>query len=124
MFAYYDGAHDEKCQQALTLSGLAAPESVWADFEDDWDKALESHHIYEDLHMRELMHNEGYFANIGLEEKRELIISLFNVFGKYSDTRMRAYSCTVLLPGYEQAKVAIKNLREPAVTCPPSLVQG
>ncbi len=115
--AFYDGTHDERCEQALTLTGLAAPESVWEAFEKDWDAALVENHVYEDLHMRELMHNKGYFADFGHAEKMKLVASLWNVFGKHRPTRMRAYSCTVLLPDYERAKNTILTLREPEAIC-------
>jgi len=115
--AYYDGTHDDQREQALTLSGVVAPESLWTDFEKDWDNALAESHVYEDLHMRDLMHNKGYFADFSHQDKLELVGSLWNVFGRYRGTRLQAYSCSVLLPDYERAKKTIPNLREPEAMC-------
>ena len=114
---YYDGTHDSECKEALTLTGIAAPQGTWGDFEADWGAALVKNHVYEPLHMRELMHNKGYFADFGWEEKIKLIGDLWNVFGKYRPTRMCAYSCTVMLADYQRAKSQIPNLRPPESIC-------
>jgi hypothetical protein len=121
---YYDGTIDGKHKKAMTLTGLAAPERLWVTFEAEWDKCLTGNHVYEDFHMTDFMSGQGYWATLGKHEKEKLIKDLWNVFGRNRDSRLRAYSCTVLLEEYKKAQLKVPNLREPEAMCVDFCVGG
>jgi hypothetical protein len=119
---YYDGSSDEQRREAVTLSGVAATESVWAEFEPLWDKVLEKYLVQDRiLHMTDLMSFRGNFSpDKGWDEKQRhaLLADLFNVYGHFDRQRdLEARSCTVILRDWARAKREMPKLVEPEAIC-------
>ena len=119
--AYYDGCNDELNHDAVTLAGIAGTESVWQQFEPEWEKVLRKHLVKDRiLHMTDLMAFQGSFSpEYGWDEtqRRVLLIDLWNVMGKLHDSHLVAYSCSVLLKDWQDASAKIPHLASPESIC-------
>jgi hypothetical protein len=125
--SYYDGSWDD---DALTLCGVAATESVWCEFETKWQGVLQTHLVKDNaLHMRDLMGLDGNFSRNGgwTPRRRELLITdLLNVVGSFRGLahHLIAYSCTVLLKDWALAKERLPQLPDPHSMCVNFCVMG
>ena len=117
--AYYDGSGTHGDSKVLTLAGFAAPQRIWATFNNAWRKVLDSHGVAEP-HMREF----GSMLNHGDECVRRLTVDLFNIIGSLREENFTAYSCIVPLEEYAIAKRIIPDLKSPEVLCVDFCVGG
>jgi hypothetical protein len=119
--AYYDGCSDGHQREAVTLTGVAATEEVWPNFEQAWTEALRKHLVKDDIvHMVDLMgFHENFSRGNGWDEnqRRALLVGLFNVWGKLYDYDLEARSCTVMLDDWKRADKQLEQLPEPEVIC-------
>ena len=111
--AYYDSSSDETQSIAVTLTGVAAAESVWQEFDDRWTAALD---CVGALHMAPLMSSCGRFSGWTEDQKLSLLCRLWNVVGGFRN-HLTAYTCTVLLRDWKQAKAENQSLRSPHSIC-------
>jgi hypothetical protein len=118
--AYYDGSgKSAPTSKGMTLTGVVAPETLWQRFVPLWEKALLRNSV-QCLHMSDLMAARGEFERERgwTEEKRiQFIKDLFNIFGEFRTTGLRAYSCTIVLDDYRRCKTEIPKLRKPEDIC-------
>lgn len=115
--AYYDGS-GKPDQAAITLTGVAAPEILWKNFECSWVIALDHNEVVDrDFHMTDLMSQNGKFADWDDRKRRRLLKDLFNVLGCFRTVGLSAYSCTVLMGAYNEAKSQFPALRKPEAFC-------
>jgi len=123
--AYYDasGKSDQPC---TTLTGIAAPESLWRKFEPLWLDALDRNEVPDhDFHMTDLMSDHGGFKGWGDDRKRRrLLTDLFNVLGQFRGLDFSAYSCTVVYDAYNIAKSKLPHLPKPEAICVDYCVGG
>ncbi len=115
--AYYDGSGKSDLP-ATTLTGVAAPEALWQEFEPLWVKALDRNLVPDrDFHMSDLMGRHGKFKDWTDCQCEALLTDVFNVFGHFRCADLTAYSCTVFLDAHAQAMKLIPRLRSPARIC-------
>lgn len=119
--AYYDGCSDEQQREAVTLTGVAATEEVWPDFERAWLAVLQKHLVKDNIvHMADLMGFHGNFSRENgwnEDQRRALLIDLFNVWGSMHDVDFEARSCTVILDDWTRANDELEQLVEPEAIC-------
>jgi hypothetical protein len=119
--AYYDGCSDERQREAVTLTGFAAIEEVWRDFERAWLEVLQKYLVKDNVvHMADLMGFHGDFSREkGWDEKQRhlLLADLFNVWGKLHEVDFEARSCTVMLDDWKRADAKLEQLPEPEAIC-------
>jgi hypothetical protein len=119
--AYYDGCTDERQLEAVTLTGVAATEEVWPDFEGAWLEVLRKHLVKDNIvHMTDLMSFQGNFSRENgwdEEQRHALLRDLFNVWGKLHKVDLEARSCTVMLQDWERANRELDKLPEPEAIC-------
>lgn len=114
---YLDGS-GKADSRAVTLTGVAAPQALWAEFQSKWIQALDKSGVPDrDLHMADLMASQGSFSGWDEPRKRSLVCDLWNVIGSFRGTSLRAYSCTVLTSDYKRAKAVFPTLRPLAAIC-------
>jgi hypothetical protein len=118
--AYYDGSgKPAPAAKAMTLTGVIAQDVLWQRFALLWKDALVRNSV-RCLHMSDLMAGRGEFEcrRGWTDEKRARFIGdLLNVFGYLRTTRLRAYSCTIVLDDYRRLKAEIPKLRKPEDIC-------
>jgi hypothetical protein len=122
--AYYDGS-GKSDQPSTTLTGIAAPESLWQKFEPLWLDALDRNEVPDrDFHMTDLMSSQRKFQGWDARMRRNLLTDLFNVFGQFRVLDFSAYSCTVFSDAYTNAKSKLPCLRKPEAICVDYCVGG
>lgn len=102
--AFYDGS-GKSDRPSVTLTGVAASEELWAQFEPLWLNRLDRNKVIDrDFHMADLMSRNGNFKGWTISQRDALLIDLFSVFGEFWTKKMSAYSCTVFFAAHLEAK--------------------
>lgn len=122
--SYFDGAvgfaGDDKTAtpKCMTLTCLAADETVWKELEPAWEgvRKARGNPLY--LHMTDAMSLEGeVYGNWNADDRDYLLDGLWGVlqqFGK--NPRLHSFTCSIDLVAYERWK-KIKNHPSPARLC-------
>lgn len=122
--AYYDGSGKED-RPCTTLTGVAASEELWPDFECRWIAALDQNEVPDrDFHMTDLMSSNGRFKGWDETKQNKLLTDLFNVLGHFAGRGLTVYSCTVIYDAYRTANRHIPALRRPEAMCVDFCVGG
>lgn len=122
--AFYDGS-GKSDRPSVTLTGVAASEELWAQFEPLWLNRLDRNKVIDrDFHMADLMSRNGNFKGWTISQRDALLIDLFSVFGEFWTKKMSAYSCTVFFAAHLEAKKMIASLRKPEAICVDYCVGG
>jgi hypothetical protein len=128
LYAYYDGSgkKDNPNCKVITLSAVAAPESIWQEFEPLWGAALARHGVRK-LHMSELMCFGGEFTKRrGWNQPKRIALleDLLKVVNKFTGRHLLSYVCSVDLGAWRKAKREKSLLPSPEVICVDACVGG
>lgn len=99
--AYFDGSfgEDEKGDQWITLAGIAATDSVWAEFDRRWSKMLSSRYpIAPYIHMIELLGNDDPFeTHVGwdFDKKKQLVQDAIVLLSQMNKSEFRMTWCSI-----------------------------
>ena len=113
---YFDGSKSER-SESLTLAAVAADESLWADFNDQWRTVLSRRGSAPYSHMAESMKLEGAFRGWKPATRDFLLSGLGDLLAEFSHKeRCMAFSCTVDLGAHSRLKQS-RNLPSPERLC-------
>ncbi len=122
--AYFDGGMGfvqeagKKKPKVMTLTCLAADESVWKELEPAWEQVRKDTGNPAYIHMADAMSLEGeVYKNWTPDQRDELLDGLWKTlraFGK--NPRLHSFTCTIDLIAYERWK-KINNHPSPARLC-------
>lgn len=124
--AYFDGSYTGRAWTEggfLTLAGFAAEESIWTDFDCEWQRILtddRSRPRASYLHMREAAHLKGEFSirnGWNLRKVESLIVDLLRYFQTLDKQRFRQFACTVDLSAHERLAAEGLKLEDPISRC-------
>ena len=109
MKAYCDGSGSFDTSNHVVLAGVAASESVWRDFSENWHRILcQRNPTAPYLHMRELVHGQGAFAdNHGwTEPKRHQLVMDLVMYVQHIDKKLfRSFICSIDMKKYRELDV-------------------
>jgi hypothetical protein len=118
--AFFDGS-GAKSSEFLTLSGVAAKDWVWADFEHGWNRILASHPLKPThLHMNELAAlrrdfsiDKGWTKELG----NQLVTSLLMYAQQLDKERFRTFRCSIDMEAYRLIQSEGHLLPDPYELC-------
>jgi len=111
--SFFDGSGGEKNMPRLTLAGMAADDSMWAEFDRGWNDILQSNDppaTY--MHMREAMPLQGEFAGSKGWTNRKiytLAYKLLKFMSEMDKTKFRQFMCTIDMDAYR--KLELEGIR-------------
>jgi hypothetical protein len=113
--AYFDGANSEG--HAMTLTCLAATQSLWPEIKTKWLEAKQQHGDPAYLHMTDLMALEGIYKGWSTDQRDGLIRALVEALSSFMDhPHLQSFTCRVNLEVYGRWK-ARRELPTPERIC-------
>src|SRR5260221_656700 len=115
--AYLDGASTEG--RAMTLTCIAATESVWPEIEGKWQQAKKQFGDPEYVHFTDLMASppRGIYAGWSEDQQADLVWGLIDALSSFMDhPQLQSFTCRVNLAAYDKWKKR-RNLPAPARLC-------
>lgn len=113
MKAYCDGSGNARTSNVLVLAGVAADESVWKQFEPEWDRVLKDRDpIAPYLHMKEVASGSKPFRNKdGWDDtKREFLVRDCLMYAQSLDKQLfRTFVSSIEMPAYRRLKQQYSN---------------
>lgn len=99
---YFDGSWAESV--SMTLAAIAADESVWGQFEDEWDTVLRDRGNPGYTHMKEAMPLRGAFSGWTEQKRDYLLDGLQAKLSAYatSERRFKVFTCTIDLAAHRR----------------------
>jgi hypothetical protein len=108
MRAYCDGSGNVGTSDVVVLAGVAADESVWRQFEPEWDRILKDRDpVAPYLHMNEVASGAGAFRNKDgwNDTKRESLVRDCLMYAQKLDKQLfRTFVSSVEMPPYRRLK--------------------
>lgn len=101
MKAYFDGSKgtDENGDQWITLAGIAATDSVWAEFDQRWQKMLRARYpVAPYIHMIEILNGEDPFESlVGWDDckKQSLVQDAITLLSQMNKLEFRMVWCSI-----------------------------
>jgi hypothetical protein len=126
LHSYFDGSYSGKSWREgdfVTLAGYAAEDSIWSDFDTEWNKILADDRVRpkaDHLHMKYAAHLEGIFNwrnKWNLKKVESLLTDLLLYLQTLDKQRFHQFACSIDLSAYRKLLAEGWSIPDPVALC-------